>query len=182
MSGGHCARTVEKAGYALRPAINQPKPEDAIEQAPAGGEATDDERRRKKETDELRLKALVSLAIGVGMMGLMYAPLMLPMTALAPVLLILATLVVIWAGGSFYGAAWAAARHGTTNMDSLVAVGTGAAYGYSAFVTLWPQTAARWGFAANLYFESAVIIIALVLLGRWLRAGPVDKRALQFEH
>ena len=55
-------------------------------------------------------------------------------------------------------------------MNTLVAVGTSAAYGYSAFVTLWPQLAARWGFPYHLYYESAVIIIALILLGRWLEA------------
>ena len=55
-------------------------------------------------------------------------------------------------------------------MNTLVAVGTSAAYGYSAFVTLWPRLAARWGFPFHLYYETAVIIIALVLLGRWLEA------------
>ena len=55
-------------------------------------------------------------------------------------------------------------------MNTLVAVGTSAAYGYSAFVTLWPELAARWGFPFHLYYETAVIIIALILLGRWLEA------------
>ena len=55
-------------------------------------------------------------------------------------------------------------------MSTLVAVGTSAAYGYSAFVTLWPTVAQRWGFPFYLYFETAVIVIALVLLGRWLEA------------
>ena len=55
-------------------------------------------------------------------------------------------------------------------MNTLVAVGTSVAYGYSAFVTLWPTLAARWGFPYHLYYETAVIIIALILLGRWLEA------------
>ena len=100
----------------------------------------------------------------------MYLPLGIDMAVLAPLLLIAATVVQFWAGGIFYRAAWAAARHGGTNMNTLVAVGTSAAYGYSAFVTLWPELAARWGFPVHLYYESAVIIIALILLGRWLEA------------
>src|SRR5260370_32859021 len=76
------------------------------------------------------------------------------------------------AGAPISRAAGAAARHGSTNMHTLVAVGTGAAYAYSAFVTLWPRLATQWGFLQpqHLYYETAVIIIALVLLGRWLEA------------
>ena len=104
------------------------------------------------------------------MMAEMYLPLGWDMAVVAPLLLIQATIVQVWAGGIFYRTAWAAARHGGTNMSTLVAVGTSAAYGYSAFVTLWPQLAARWGFPFHLYYEVAVIVIALILLGRWLEA------------
>ena len=55
-------------------------------------------------------------------------------------------------------------------LGTLIAVGTSVAYGYSAFVTLWPRLALTWGFPNHLYFETAVIIIALILLGRWLEA------------
>src|SRR5581483_7207470 len=58
----------------------------------------------------------------------------------------------------------------STNMNTLVAAGTTVAYGYSAFVTLWPGLAAGWGFQLHLYYETGVIIIALILLGRWLEA------------
>jgi len=125
---------------------------------------------RQREIDDLRRKSLVSLAVGLAMMALMYLPLGLDMALVAPVLLIAATIVQFWAGRVFYSAAWAAARHGGTNMNTLVAVGTSVAYGYSAFVTLWPSLAARWGFPAHLYYETAVIIVALILMGRWLEA------------
>jgi Cu+-exporting ATPase len=121
-------------------------------------------------TDDLKRKSLVSLAIGVAMMALMYLPLELDMQLLAPVLLIAATVVQVWAGATFYRAAWAVAKHGSTNMNTLVVVGTSVAYGYSAFVTLWPTLAQRWGFPYHLYYETAVIIVALILLGRWLEA------------
>src|SRR5207245_2900745 len=99
-----------------------------------------------------------------------YLPLGFAMADLAPFLLIAATFVQFWAGGLFYQAAWAAAKHRTTNMNTLVAVGTSAAYGYSVFVTLWPRAAHDWGFQYHLYYEAAAIIIALILLGRWLEA------------
>ncbi|MGH2549366.1 MAG: copper-translocating P-type ATPase, partial [Thermomicrobiales bacterium] len=85
-------------------------------------------------------------------------------------LLIAATIVQFWAGRVFYRATWAALKHGATNMNTLVVAGTSAAYGYSAFVTLWPHRAAQWGFEYHLYYESAVVIIALILMGRWLEA------------
>jgi len=158
---------VEKAGYAVG-ALPAPAAQAPAAPAPAAEDAQ--ERERQRETDDLRRKALVSLAVGVAMMVLMYLPLGLDMMLLAPALLIVATIVQFWAGRGFYEAAWAAARHGSTNMNTLVAVGTSVAYGYSAFVTLWPSLAARWGFPYHLYYETAVIIIALILTGRWLEA------------
>ena len=66
---------------------------------------------------------------GLAMMALMYLPLPLDaMDVLAPALLVVATVIQFWAGGDFYRAAWAAARHGATNMNTLVAVGTTVAY------------------------------------------------------
>ena len=51
--------------------------------------------------------------------------------------------VQAWAGDTFYRAAWRAGRHGSATMDTLVAVGTSVAFGYSAFVTLWPSWRTR---------------------------------------
>jgi len=164
---------VERAGYRvgreLGASVVSPAataPESAIEPL--------DERgiERQREIATLRRKSLWSLAAGLVMMALMYAPLPFGIVIrdVAPLLLIAATVVQFWAGKVFYRAAWASARHGGTNMNTLVAVGTSVAYGYSAFVTLWPERAASWGFPYHLYYESAVIIIALILLGRWLEA------------
>ncbi|HET6318966.1 MAG TPA: cation transporter, partial [Chloroflexota bacterium] len=125
--------------------------------------------QRQREIDALKRKWQVSLTAGLAMMALMYLPLgrlRIDEMLLAPLLLIAATVVQFWAGSTFYRAAWQAARHGTTNMNTLVAVGTSVAYGYSAFVTLWPGLAARWGFQPHLYYETAVIIVALILMGR----------------
>jgi len=169
---------VEKAGYrvgemAATPAA-APTAASITPAAPskspteAALEARD--RRRDHEIAQLKLKWQVSLTVGLVMMALMFLPLPISMSLLAPVLLIAATIVQFWAGSEFYRQAWAAAKHGATNMNTLVVVGTSAAYLYSAFVTLWPELAVRWNLPFHLYFESAVIIIALVLLGRWLEA------------
>src|SRR3712207_8769232 len=60
-------------------------------------------------------------------------------------------------------------------MNTLVALGTGVAYGYSAFVTLWPAAAESWGLPLHVYFETSLVILALVLAGRWME-GRAKKR------
>jgi Cu+-exporting ATPase len=156
---------VEKAGYGIGAIPDQTAPDVT---APPAEDAQEVDRQR--EIDDLKRKWTVSLTVGVLMMALMYLPLSIPMNVLAPLLLIAATIVQFWAGRPIYQAAWVAARHGGTNMNTLIAVGTSVAYAYSAFVTLWPRLAMEWGFPQNLYFETGVIIIALILLGRWLEA------------
>jgi Cu+-exporting ATPase len=151
---------VERAGYAL--AVPEPTAE-----AEAGADL---DLERQREMDDLKRKWIVSLTAGLAMMAVSYLPLNVPMDVLAPLMLVVATVVQFWAGRPIYQAAWSAARHGGTNMNTLIAVGTSVAFAYSAFVTLWPGLAAAWGFPPNLYFETAIIIIALILLGRWLEA------------
>ncbi|MEJ7803442.1 MAG: heavy metal translocating P-type ATPase [Candidatus Limnocylindria bacterium] len=132
---------------------------------------------REREIADLRRKSLVSIGVGLVMMAFMYLPLGLDMLLIAPLLLIAAAIVQFWAGAVFYRATWAAARHGATNMNTLVAVGTSVAFGYSAFVTLWPTLATEWGFPYFLYYETAVIIIGLILMGRWLEARAKKQTA-----
>lgn len=81
--------------------------------------------------------------------------------------LILATPVLFWCGKSFYVGAWKAFTHRAANMNTLVALGTGAAYVYSLFVTLFPGFLLSQGLAPEVYYEAAVVIIALLLLGRY---------------
>jgi Cu+-exporting ATPase len=78
---------------------------------------------------------------------------------------LLATPVQFWLGARFYRAGWKALRAGSGNMDLLVALGTSAAYGLS----LWLWWADQGGMP-HLYFESAAVVITLVLLGKWLEA------------
>ncbi len=160
---------VEQAGYKVGALAAPAAPQ--VSTAAGSLESVDQHAlERQREIDDLRVRWQVALPVGLAMMALMYVPLGIPMEVLAPVLLIAATIVQFWAGRVFYQAAWSAARHGSTNMNTLVAVGTSVAYGYSAFVTLWPGPATRLGFPLHLYYETAVIIVALILLGRWMEA------------
>ncbi|HUT68727.1 MAG TPA: heavy metal translocating P-type ATPase [Dehalococcoidales bacterium] len=82
----------------------------------------------------------------------------------------LATPVQFWAGLRFYRGAWGALRHRTADMNTLVAVGTSAAYFYSVVAVLFPGLFATTGRGADVYFDTAAMIIALILLGRFLEA------------
>ncbi|HKL71288.1 MAG TPA: heavy metal translocating P-type ATPase [Marinilabiliaceae bacterium] len=80
----------------------------------------------------------------------------------------LATPVVAWLGRDFYINAWKQARHKSANMDTLVALSTGVAYLFSVFNTLFPEFLRAQGLEPHVYFEAAAVIIAFILLGRWL--------------
>ena len=82
----------------------------------------------------------------------------------------LATPVQFWAGWQFYRGAWARLKHKVANMNTLIAMGTSAAYFYSVAAILFPGFFITGGRGANVYFDTAVIIIALILLGRFLEA------------
>lgn len=85
-------------------------------------------------------------------------------------LFMLATPVQFWAGWTFYRGTLAGIRHGYSDMNTLIAVGTSAAYFYSAFATLFPGVLLGMGQEVSVYFDSSVMIIALVLMGRLLEA------------
>jgi P-type Cu+ transporter len=83
-------------------------------------------------------------------------------------LLLLATPVQFWAGRRFYRGAWGALRHGQADMNTLVVMGTSAAYLYSAVAALAPRLFAAG--RADVYFDTSALIIVLILLGRLLEA------------
>lgn len=84
------------------------------------------------------------------------------------VMFILATPVQFWIGRRFYTSAWSALKNKTTNMDTLIALGTSVAYGYSVIVVLFEAQLNKWGVPAEVYFETAATIMVLVLLGKFL--------------
>lgn len=84
--------------------------------------------------------------------------------------LILTTPVQFWIGRQFYAGAVSAARHKTTNMNTLIAVGTSAAYIYSVIATFFPFVFEIKGYSAEAYFDTSATIIVLILLGRLFEA------------
>ena len=150
----------------------------ASTESSASHQTADGGGRPDGELTRLKRRWQVALATGLGLMVLMYLPLDIDaMDWLMPAILVLATVVQFWAGRGIYAAAWAAARHRATNMNTLVALGTGISYGYSAFVTLWPGVAERWGLPLHVYFETSLVIIALVLMGRWMETRARKRTA-----
>ena len=83
-------------------------------------------------------------------------------------LMLLTIPVQFWVGAQFYRGAWAAAKHGTTNMNTLIALGTSAAFFYSAAVTLTDFFPPE--YSDQVYFDTSAVIIVLILLGRYLES------------
>ncbi|MEH1894256.1 MAG: heavy metal translocating P-type ATPase [Nostoc sp.] len=82
--------------------------------------------------------------------------------------LVLTTPVILWCGGSFYRNGWKSLKRHTATMDTLIALGTSAAYLYSLFVTVFPKFFIAQGLIPHVYYEVAAIVITLILLGRLL--------------
>jgi P-type Cu+ transporter len=145
-------RAVEGAGYGL-----------------SRGEEHPGESEYEKLEDDFLLAAALTAVIFAGSLPMMlgFEPLV-PMNWLSFVLLGLATPVQFWAGRRFYRGAWGALKHGQANMNTLVVMGTSAAYLYSAVATLAPGLFAAG--RADVYFDTSALIISLILLGRLLEA------------
>jgi Cu+-exporting ATPase len=160
------AQAIEAAGYEVRHV-----PESAAARAGLLDQADAEAAERAREQRALGLRAAVSIAVAAVAMGLMYLPgVPLSMEQLAWTLLAPATFVQFWGGWRFYKAAWRAGRHGSTSMDTLVVVGTSAAWAYSLVVTFLPGLLRDAGIDPVPYFDSSTAIIGLILLGRWLEA------------
>ncbi len=159
-------RAVERAGYGALPIS-----EDERER---GAEEERERELRLKQLGTLRRRLVVSLALGAATMILAMGDLVwhdLHQQVWRPyVMFLLATPVQLWGAAPFYRIAWSAARHRTTNMNTLIVVGTTAAYGFSVFATFFPDILIDAGLGQPLYYEVAAVIVGLVLLGRYLEA------------
>jgi len=156
---GALQAAVAAAGYEL-----------ASAPAPRGGEAEDRERAgREREQRRLRrrvvLGALLSSPLLVGGMPEIFS--WAPAWLRDPWLqLVLATPVQFWVGASFHAGFLRDLRYRSASMSTLVSLGTNAAYLFSVAVTLWPHVFHAAG--AMTYYETAAVVITLVVLGRWL--------------
>lgn len=118
------------------------------------------ERLRSKELGTLRSNAITALAVGFLLMGLMWVE---HSWRIAYAEFVLTTLTLAIVGRGFYSRAWRQLFDGGMGMDTLVSLSTLVAYGYSVFLLFSPQDQ-----VPHLYFEAAVMIIAFVLLGKYL--------------
>ncbi|MEO8478701.1 MAG: heavy metal translocating P-type ATPase [Gemmatimonadota bacterium] len=96
-------------------------------------------------------------------------------------LLVMTVAIMAWAGREFYTQAWRAFRHHAADMNTLIAVGTGAAFGYSLVATVWPGSFVSRGLSPDVYYEAVLFITALILVGNTFeaRAKGQTSRALR---
>ncbi|MDJ0704935.1 MAG: heavy metal translocating P-type ATPase [Leptolyngbyaceae cyanobacterium MO_188.B28] len=155
---------VANAGYAAQPILETSAEQADVEKA-----------ARQAEQRELMRKVIVGAVIS----GLLVIGMLPSMTGLdfpwIPkwlhnpwVQLVLTTPVQFWCGKVFFVNGWKAFKHHTADMNTLVAVGTGVAYFYSLYVTIFPGFLLAQGLRPEVYYETAVVIITLILLGRLL--------------
>ena len=155
-------KAVQGAGYSVRDeaAIDGAEKTDAVATA------------IRREIRKLKTKLLIAGTIGIFMLLTAISGLsgkwMPSFLSNHYLLWVLATPVQFWAGWQFYQGFWTGLKHKRANMNTLIAVGTSAAYFYSVAAVLFPGFFISGGRAAAVYFDTAVIIIGLILLGRFL--------------
>ncbi|HUQ84876.1 MAG TPA: heavy metal translocating P-type ATPase [Candidatus Limnocylindrales bacterium] len=128
---------------------------------------------KKKELKELRKKVIISLSAGALILWGSFPGLINTAPEILKnfyVQLILATPIQFWAAAEFYRATIPALKNRTANMDTLVSLGTTVAFIYSVFVTFFPSVVMNLGIDHMPYFDVAVIVIGLILLGRYFEA------------
>ena len=154
--------TIRAAGYDVR----------RTDAAATGDEAGQVQEAAEREQRDLLWQALAATGIGLAMMAVMFWPggAPWPMERVNVWLLVPATIVQFMLGRRFIVPAAKGLPHGDLNMNTLVAMGTLAAYGYSLFVTLLPEVVTDAGLTLETYYDSAAVIIGLILFGRWLEA------------
>jgi Cu+-exporting ATPase len=170
-------RVIEKSGF-------------RVPQQAEGRSALDIEKEaRERELRELRNK-LVTSAVLSALILIGSLQDMIPFFAVVPrrtmwfILFLLTTPVQFWAGRHFYQNAWASIKHGSTNMNTLVVMGTSAAYGYSTIITFFPSLLGHYGSHGGAYFDTSAVIITLILFGKYLevraktRAGEAIKKLM----
>ena len=161
-------KVVEEAGYQ----VLEVKEEDIVEK---------ERLAREGELSRLKWKFMMGAMLLAPILVLMYGASFLERwTGLSMetnffIQFLLATPVQFWVGWQFYVGFWKAARHKTSDMNTLIAVGTSAAYLYSLIVTFVPHLIMVKGLMMDVYFDTSAAIIVLILLGRFLEARAKGK-------
>ena len=155
---------VDAAGYSAYP---------LQEQNLMAGEDDEEKRYRLKESRDLQRKVtvggIISTVLVIGSLPMMTGlnlPLIPTWLHNPWVQLVLTTPVQFWCGYSFYVNAWKAFKRHAATMDTLIALGTSAAYFYSLFATIFPGFFIAQGLMPDVYYETCAVVITLILLGR----------------
>lgn len=127
--------------------------------------AGDQEHTQNQRLNRLKYNTLMSVAFSIPVFLISMVFHHLPFSNW--IMLILAVPVLTIFGSEFFIIAWKRAMHFSSNMDTLVALGTGTAFLYSTFNTVFPEYLSSRGFEPHVYFEAAVVIISFILLGRY---------------
>jgi Cu+-exporting ATPase len=148
-------KAVDEAGYELGPEIL------ALE---------DVSQTAQREVRKVRDRLIFAAALAVPLMVLSLIPGLGEKSYIRYLMLALATPVQFWAGWRFYKGMWGALKHRTSDMNTLIAVGTSAAYIYSVVAVFFPGVFESGGLKADTYFDTSSAIVTLILLGRFLEA------------
>jgi len=163
----------------------------AVEKAGYGAEAIEDDVKRRERQQEtaiatmkrFRWQAIVALLVGIPVMvwGMLGDNMMVTddNRTLWLVIGVITLGVMVFAGGHFYTNAWKSLKNRTATMDTLVALGTGAAWLYSMSVNVWPQWFPME--ARHLYYEASAMIIGLINLGHMLEARARQRSSKALE-
>jgi Cu+-exporting ATPase len=133
-----------------------------------------EEQSRQKEYSALQRRLLLAAGFSVPVVVLGMWPGLMQLRAMSWIQLALAAPVVCFAGAPFYKDAWSALRHGSANMNTLISLGTGAAFLYSLLVTVEG--------GHQVYYEAAAVIVTLILLGRLLEARARGRASEAIRH
>ena len=152
---------VRRVGYNLREISSGQQP---------GVETDDLERARQREQHRLGLEAGVALAVGILIMlgSAGWTPLAPEIISNPWFLLVLVSPIQFGPGLRFYRGAWVRARRFTADMNTLIALGITAAFGYSVLLTVWPSLLVSATGEIAYYYDTAAMIIGLTLVGRYL--------------
>jgi Cu+-exporting ATPase len=149
---------------AVKSAGNYQVMEEAMRSSDSTGQLMDDTRALKQKLLTGFILSVLILILSMGQMIIGLSP-----KILHPLLFILTCPVVFWVGSTFYIGAWKQLRQRSADMNTLVALGTGTAFTYSAFVTFSGLFSVQ-TVIPHVYFDTAAVIITLILLGRFLES------------
>ncbi len=159
-------KALEDIGYELRLPV-----EDEAEAS------NQDEDRHLQEYQDLKKRFVFCLVMSAAVMAISMQEFLfgggIPLPTARWMLLVLTTPVLFWGGGLFFVRAWNGLTHGYSDMNTLIALGTSTAYGYSAVITVAPEVFEGAGNAV--YFDTAAMIVTFILMGRMLEARAKGK-------